>query len=340
MTGLGGFLRSEAIGQGLVVATKAAVPEARIAACQALGRHGNSDHVFAIAARLGETYWQVEIAAVRTLQAIGGPRAVNVLVTAMDRTEGRVREAVNAALHQLTGEDFHCNPVQCKQWWDRHRELYKDPPDRSKKSTRPPQDPPLGPAVAGYFGIQTRSRRIVFVLEASAAMHLPMGKALIVVGEPDETRFDSAMTRLIEAIEQLPEGTGYNVVFYNEKIKVWKSKKSRSRVRNREFVRKWMADAKPAGAAAVHDALVQALDRSGREPHARLRATAPDTVFLIAGGPTSAGSLAFEADIVDEIEHLNRLCQATIHTVAVGTTAPNGFLRALAARCAGRFVKL
>jgi len=334
-----GYLRSDAIGRGLVGATAAVAAEVRVAACQALGRHGRPEHVNALLARFGETFWQAEIAAIHALQAIGGPGAVNVLVTAMGTTEGHTRDVVNTALRQLTGKDFRGNPIECKQWWDRNRSQYKGPPERPKESVRR-QDSLPGSAGAGYFGIQSPSRRIVFVLETSAAMNLAMGLEKIVIGGSMETRFHCILTRLQEAIGLLPEDAVFNVVLYNEKVEVWKPKPSRTHRRNTEAARKWVAGTKPAGAAAVHDALVTALSRSGRGPNARLRATAPDTVYLIAAGPASAGDLAFEADIVDEIEHINRLCQATIHTVGVGKTAPVDFLRALAARCGGRFVSL
>jgi hypothetical protein len=136
----------------------------------------------------------------------------------------------------------------------------------------------------------------------------------------------------------MPEDVSFNVLLYGDKVTAWKRDPVSARAGNKKAARRWLARVKTSGSAAVFEALLQALDPAGRETNARLVPTMPDTIFLLAGGWTGGRELALEADIVEEVARVNRLAQVAIHVIAVGRSAPTDFLRALAARCGGRFV--
>jgi len=342
-----GRLRSDAIGQALVLATAAPAPEARVAACLALGRPDRSAHVLPLSARLGDPCWQVESAAIRALRTIGGRKAVDALLTAVTVTDGCVRERANDALRELTGEDFHGDAVRWSKWWERYGEGYEGPPRRhgKQKAERPPSqrdNAESDPDAVDYFGIRTRSRRIAFVLDTSGVMGLAAGPQKIVIGgeekAPTWRRIDQAVDALKDAISTLPEDAVFNVLLYGDKVTSWKRELAPADGRNKKAAQKWLARAKPAGGAAVFDALVRALDPASREARPRLRPTIPDTIFLLAGGWTGGRELAVEVDVVEEVERINRLAQVVIHTISVGEDAPADFLHTLASRCGGRFV--
>ena len=340
-----GSLRSDAVGRALVGAASAPSAAVRVAACQALGWHSSTEEVPALEVRLGDRCWQVGIAATESLRARGGKESVDALVTVVGLGGGRRAEEIRSALCFLTGKDFQQDAVQWRKWWKSNRDHY-----------RAADAKPGAPATAGgsrvepggfeCFGIRTHSRRITFVLDRSVAMKLSMGKAVIVVttsgGEADPAgfRMHQAREALAHAIGDLAAEVNFNVILYGDKVTAWKREMVPADDRNKAEVSKWLARVKPEGEAAVFDALVRAMDPSGREAGASLRASASDTIFLLAGGPAGGGDVALEADIVEEIERLNRLHQVVIHTVAVGETAPRGFLRSLASRCNGQFAAL
>jgi len=340
-----GRLRSDAIGNALIVATSAPAAEARVAACLALGRHGRPEHALPLSARLGDPYWQVETAAIRALRAIGGRKSVNALVTAVTVTAGRVREHANEALRALTGEDFHGDAGKWTEWWEQHGEQYRGPPKLGKARTSSRRgDAAAGAECFECFGVRTGSRRIVFVLDTSEIMEFAMGRAKIAGGfgadgyDSESRRIDHAVSALKDAISILPENAVFNILIYGDQVTEWKQDPVPAHARNKEAAEKWLARAVPAGGAAVFDALIRALEPAGRETQARLSATSPDTVFLLAGAPPGGRELAVAIDVVDEVERINRLANVVIHTIAVGNGAPAEFLRDLAARCGGRFV--
>ncbi|MBN2490674.1 MAG: HEAT repeat domain-containing protein [Planctomycetes bacterium] len=340
-----GHLRSEAVGHALLLATSAAAAEVRVAACLALGKHARPEHALSLGARLEDSHWQVEVAAIHALSAIGGREAVDVLVTAVGLSVGRVREEAGRALHRLTGESFEQDALGWKPWWDRNREQYRGPVPRSETAS-PAASPEAAAAGVACFGIRTHSRRIAFLLDTSAAMALRMGSVALVVhprgsdADPTGRRMHCVLRATSEALATLPEDTAFNILLFGDKVSAWKPDLVPAQARNREAAQKWLTRVQPSGGAAVFDALVRAFDPAGRETSAPLRATAADTFFVVMGSPASGGALALETDIVEEIERINRLEQVAIHTVAVGGSAPLGFLRALAARCGGRFVML
>ena len=337
---LAGHLHSDSIRNALVLASGSSTAEVRVAACQALGQHGRPEAVFPLSARIGDTHWQVEIAAIRALQTIGGAKAVNALVTAAGMAPGRLRTEVTAALRQLTGQDPGSDPGSWKAWWEKHRNDYREPSASSSRTTRATR------ATRGArgenpddSGLVVPSTRIVYILDISSTMDWPPAGLAQTLSVSMDRRIDRARNLIAEAIALLPENVSFNVVVYNDKVKVWKRKPVPALARHREAARKWLSQVKPGGSAALFDALVHAFDPAGREAGRRLRPTDADTFVLVAAGPPTAGELAVPSEILDEVAALNRLPQAAIHTVAVGESAPTVLLQALSARNHGRFVR-
>ncbi len=340
-----GYLRSETIRNALVGASSGPSAGARVAVCRALEKHPGPAHVLALKTRLEDSHWQVKVAAVHALCAAGGRDAVDVLVSAVGNTQSRVRNEVDRALHLMTGMEFHQDALRWKEWWDRNREHYHGPAPKPKDSPRK-ERPAAERTGIECFGIQTHSRRITFIIDGSVAMNLVMGKTAIlgpqpgIKVDPNELKMSYARKAMADALAALPSDSAFNILVYGNKVKAWKHDLVPANASNKKAARDWLARVKPKGCAAIFDAIVRAFDPAGREASAHLRSKAADTFFIVAGGPASGGDIAVEADIVEEIERLNRLKQVNIHTVSVAKNGPTGLLRALASRCGGRYTVL
>ncbi|HLG43347.1 MAG TPA: HEAT repeat domain-containing protein, partial [Planctomycetota bacterium] len=121
--------------------------------------------VHALHRRLEGDPWPVAAAAVEFLQEIAAPQSVPVLIDAMARYEGRLRNDIRDALATMTGESRPADPATWKTWWDANGDAFLN------GTYSPPggQSATVG-FYTDFFGIPVRSSRILFVLDRSDSM--------------------------------------------------------------------------------------------------------------------------------------------------------------------------
>jgi HEAT repeat protein len=190
--------------------------------------------------------WEVKLQALRGLEKAGTEETVGPLIELLGRfraDEGRLKDQVLAALRKLTGvEILSDDPNAWKAAWT------------AKKAG---QEPAEGQTIAEpteFYGLRTRSTRIVFVLDRTGSMMAPGSEparsvfklpAETVGGEKEPpaekaareecariqkrwaerkaaTRMDVAKKELIGTVYVLHPKVHFNVVWYESVPKPWK----------------------------------------------------------------------------------------------------------------------
>jgi hypothetical protein len=321
----------------------------------------------ALVVQLQSDYWQLKISAAHALRAIGSLAAVEPLVEAIARSDGRLKVEFNEVLAALTGVNKHGDAAAWKAWFDANKDAISKG-SYSAKASEPGAPPGRAQTTVTFYGIPVESKSVIFVLDRSGSMVDPSdwdtGKetpATSTGGAPEpgsdiqkkgDRKIDIARWQLKKSIVQLPEGTEFNVIFFSHEVVSLSEKmlKMSSATKTQAFT--WIDKLEPYGGTNTYDALERALSYAVTGTMGeRLQKTGVDTVCLLTDGMPTAGQVAKAEDICAAIRALNKTRKVKIHTVGVFTVSKGAdaakdlkekedgikFLKQLAEENGGRF---
>jgi len=330
-------------------------PEVRIVAIEAVGRQGDRSAVLALAKSLEDTFWQVRVVAIDALTQVGGATSVEALILAMARCEGRIMQDIIAALKKLTGQNFHDNRALWRKWWMENRAGYTGPPDAPTKKDEDEtekdeaikkwQDRTGGIA---FYGIRSRSKRIVYILDISNSMNMPLGATRptqtgrMVMGAHGNRKMDQAIGELTSSITSLPEDATFNIVFYNHEVRVWNKRQVQATAGNKKKAIAWTRTITASGNTNIFDALERAFKLAGRGTFDAGYAIAADTFYLLSDGISNRGRIIDRNEMLQETARPNRFRKVMIHTIALGNRSQVDveFMQGLAGDTGGEFVHI
>jgi hypothetical protein len=288
-------------------------------------------------------------AAVATLKALDDPRAVPPLVEARRRTSGLVAEEIDLLLYRFTGKKFSGVGADAMWagWWKSEGEawLAAPVPERHEGGLG-------GSGGAEFYGIETRSNRIVFVLDRSYSMRLPVPQKGPVTGpKRDEgvagkTKLEVAQRELERTIRKLAPDVHFGVVFYGADVKSWRPPPGLlpATPENKKEAIDWFMALPPHGSTATFSALAEALryakvggGKSATDP------AGADTIFLLSdGAPTrpGTGDLLLGAELDSAIQaflEANRDFRCVVHTIGVGRDQNRELMMRLARETGGTY---
>ncbi len=296
-------------------------PSVRLAALGAIVvRKDPSLAEFALKA-LSEPEWPFRQAAARALAAIGDVKAVGPLVAAMAAEDGRLLVDYSDALQHLTGAALGPNPEAWKRWYDDHRSELggKTAPTVLPKPGKNPLAPPVD-----YYGIQTRSLKLLFLIDCSGSMNETIGQAGVTTGEQfTGKKIDIAKRMLKAAISQLHPSTEFNVIVFNTDARQLADKLVVATPEQKHLMNERVDELVGRGGTYTYGGLKLAFGLTD----ATVTPTKPpvDTIFLLSdGAPTEAsfedGVPALPMDpqkIIDAVRQWNPFRAVTIHTIAI-----------------------
>jgi hypothetical protein len=334
----------------IVFATDAAMPEGRARVLRWLGDRKVAAGYDAAVASLAAEESAVARAAVAAVRALDDPRCVPGLVGARAKAAGLLAHEIERALHHFTGRRFFGPGADAMWagWWRTEGEAWL----KSAGAERPkPVDPELRGGAA-FYGIATRSDRIVFVLDRSGSMRHPVPPAEPVSGAtrdtrvPGDTKLEVAKNQLARTIRKLDPGVKFAVVFYSHEVSVWKKPPGMAPATtdNKNKAIEWFMRQQPVGSTMIFDALEAALryakvggGKSATDPRGA------DTIFLLSdGAPTVAGgNLLLRgpalADAVKEFLAANRAFGCVVHTIGIGAEHNRALMEQLAHETGGTY---
>jgi uncharacterized protein YegL len=315
------------------------------AALEALGRQNADESIAVLLERLEDPRWQIRAAALRGLSFYREARVVDALLEHVEKEDGVLRRHVFTALGRILGESLPGTVEAWSSWWRAHREELIAKWD-ALPGLGPVQDdlPPVHieghRGSTSFYGIQTTSKHIIFVIDVSGSMGEFGG-----TDEQGRERIDVVKSELTNAIRSLTAEDGddrgtasFNIVAYAADVRVYKDGKMIPATRrNKDKAFAWIDDLEAIGATNIFDALEQAFQIIGGRASRDLERGA-DTIFLMTDGKPNRGRVTDPVLIRSEIRKLNLSRQITIHTIGVGPDHNAAFLRALASENNGQYL--
>ncbi len=307
-------------------------PDVRVVvgALDALGVRDEPEAVNALRAKLYDARWPVRAAAVASLGKTGRAAAAGALVEAMAAAKGRDLDDIRAALRMLTGKDFAAAPGPWKDWWDREGRTFKGAKERPPDAVPLAGDAPAAPPSSGldvpegeegtrFYGIETHSTRVLFVLDFSGSMNFAGS-------EKDGTRkkVDVLREELRKALTGLPDGSKFNLVTFANGVNVWKKVPA---VRDRASLNDaiaWVAKTGALGSTNIYDALETGFKLIGGGG-GKDKAAEPafDTVFFMTDGKPTSGKVTDPKLILGDVRRWNEARKVRLHVVGMGGHGKN-----------------
>ncbi|MHC4407904.1 MAG: vWA domain-containing protein [Planctomycetota bacterium] len=173
-----------------------------------------------------------------------------------------------------------------------------------------------------FYGLKTKSKRIVFCIDVSISMDFPMDGR----GGKREPRRTRTLRELTRTLERLPADVEFNVILFSQRITpLWRR----------------LRPAEPKQRAAA----LEFVRRAGTEPGTDIWAavaaalsSGADTAFLLGDGEPSVGRILDPALILHDATAANATQRLRIHAVGLSRDQNTELLYNLARASGGQFV--
>ena len=277
----------------------------RVAAAAGLGVLRDDASFELVTELLDDSSTSVRREALASLISMRRRDGVALLIERLEAETGRYKLDVARALRLLTGRDQGESAARWRAFWRAEGEDFELPTAadaHAAEDSRTKRDNKKDPGEARsatFYGHRIRSERVLFVVDASQSMkHKVRG---------GKTRFEVAREQLISAFEDMPDGTLFNIIFFDGAITSWQDQlvplHDESRQEAGEFVRK----KKLVFATWIYDALEEAF----RDPLV-------DTIYFLSDGQPYGGQIDDSAIIREEVRRWNSARRIRIHSVSIG----------------------
>ncbi|MDJ0975189.1 MAG: hypothetical protein QNJ98_12065 [Planctomycetota bacterium] len=340
----------------LAVAKAKDLPEARIRVLNWIADNKMVSAFDVAVACLKGPEMAVKRSAVFTLEVLDDPRAVKHLIGALAKANGLYAEELESTLHYFTGRSFESSHKIWSRWWAKEGASWLATEADKRHEKRPATAHEGG--TTSFYGVETKSKRIVFVLDRSGSMKSPASeesrkpekpKGPVTGGgkdgekdaDPDikgDTKMEVAKNQLAWSIKTLPKDVYFNVVFFSNAVEVWKTPPEMvpATPGHKSDATEWFMKIDAAGSTRTFEALLKALDYAANEGGA-------DTIFLLSdGSPTIPGGTealkgeALETEYGAFLER-NKLYKCVVHTIGVGPQHNRTLMRRIANDTGGTY---
>ncbi len=276
------------------------------------------------------------LAAIRSLRYYHDKRGIEPLIAFLEREDlKRERTDAHLALTSLTGVDHGPYADPWKTWWEDQKKTFVMPKD--PKPTGDVKPPKKGTT---FYGIQTLSDKVLFVVDISKSMR----KQARGEGAQGKSKWEALKTQLFGAVYGLRPTDTFNVILFNHSVIPWKTKKVIASDLNKDALKSWVEKQEPKkegghGIPIGGTNLFDSLEQAFRIAH---RVTGPpdlDTVFFLTDGRPTAGKIRKRQRMLQIFAEWNKTAHLTIHTIGVGVEHDPEFMKELARIGDGRYVR-
>jgi hypothetical protein len=321
-----------------------------IQALMGLKDRKDPETVAPIAKLLSHETWVVQVTAASALAGIGSTKAVRPLIEALGKTTGRVQDDINESLKKLTGQKFQPDFDQWKRWYEENKEEIEGEGAKGLRGGRKAKQP----EDSSFYGITTRSKHIVYVLDISGSMNLEIGGKGVASPNPGDEekasgpKIEIAKKELKRAIRQLAPDSKFTIIIFNEIVKVWKPKLIEAKQKNKNEAYIFINELEASGSTFTFGALKEAFKLAGMgavDPHYE---SGVNTIFLLSDGmPTDQTfPMAKPMDtkkILKAVRQWNKLNKVVIHAIAIDPNTQGAkfirFMKQLADENGGKYTE-
>ncbi|MFC1587936.1 VWA domain-containing protein [Planctomycetota bacterium] len=236
--------------------------------------------------------WRLQTAIFDRLRQAKTKDTLDVLIAMLQRTrKGRLQTLMLDLLYAWTGETFAGDIPYWQKWWLQARESF----DFSKIEA-----PDIDPRQENKFTkLKVISKNVVFVIDISKSMQWG-------------GRIRLAKKELLRIISSFPQDVCFNVIFFSEKVWLWKPDLVPATDKNRRDAGTWIFNKKLEPGTNTFGALTAAVNSSA------------DTVFFLSDGDPQCGTITNMTTIEGIITRRNRIKRISINTIGFffGTLPP------------------
>ena len=331
-------------------------PDARVSAAALRGLRGRKeDLVFAFACDcLKSEAWPVRREAIAVLEGINATKILRPLIEALAREDGRLRDDIRDALRRLTSQNFDSDPEDWKRWYTENRaELEGPAPTTSLFGAFKAKGP--APEKKSVYGIESRSRRILFIIDTSGSMKEKIAQAKGTITGPDAdsdelnmTKIEIAKKHLRNSIRMLEPEASFNIVAFGTHVIRWKETMVKGDMQTKNEAYAFVRDMEAAGGTWAYGALQEAFRMAGQGILDKHYDPVVDTVYFISDGAPTNNDMdkpEFQdpEEILAAVREWNRIGKMIIHAVAIDPKAGGGtfigFMKKLAAENGGQYAQ-
>ncbi|MEM1450905.1 MAG: hypothetical protein AAGI22_17425 [Planctomycetota bacterium] len=238
--------------------------------------------------------------ALEIVQLDRSPDHVPELIGALDTDDLDVRKAIEMALILLTGVDHGGSPGRWTKWWEDEGKDLPLPEFEVAKERRNERERSKNRARrTEFYGLTVKGDGVCLLLDASGSMEE--------MNEWEETRLDIAKQQTIGALERLPDGTAFNVVFFGTVVSAWRDKMAVLDDATREEAIAFIEAQDYLGGTALYDALEEVFE----DP-------ALANLYVLSDGAPMGGTTDDPEEILASVKRWNRKRRAIIHTISIG----------------------
>ncbi len=340
-------------------------PAVRCAAFDSLARLRSPAVVDRAIEHLDDSSWQARASAIGALTAVRHRDAIEPLIERMAVEEGRLKQDIAEALEAITGKGYGLRLDGWESFWKQYSTRFEIPTDeelarlRQKQAERRAEYSGADGAVR-YHGVETPSRRIVFVVDISGSMEQEVSdrERYKASDYPSLARMEIVKSELRKSIAGLEPYVRFNILTFGTDVDAWKKKMVAANPLNRSSADTFLERLEPLGGASksglaeaglaasanleagktnTYGALMAALQVEEGSPSEY--SVDADTVFFLSDGRPSTGRFIDPDEILAAVRRANELRRVVIHTFAIGEFQ-KGFMRKLAAENGGTFIDL
>ena len=305
---------------------------------------------------------ELRIAAIRALgryRHLAVPPALMERVMGIDpASETEELQELYTALKKLWGGEGEFtvsapDKEQLLQWWATNKGRVADQLIKlaggQAIAGRPTSDEEGSPWQGrDFYGLQIRSNRVLFIVDVSFSMDEPANE------DPNLKKIDVAKRELKRAIQGLPEGGVFGLMFFSHKMYQEPDRQLAEdgedlkikfgpglvevNAKNKERALEWVDSVRTGASTNIYDPLELAF-QYGRDPEVikECGKLAPDTIFFVSDGAPTSGKFTDIEVIREHVQGWNRTGRITLNTIGVGKDQDIAFLRALAEDNGGRY---
>ncbi len=330
------------------------VPELRRSALQVLAENKDASRFDFFGGLLNHDDWSTRAIAAGWMERAKTKKAVGMLIERLGKEqEGtRVFGDIDDALGRMTGMTRWETAEEWSTWWKNSEAAFEFPKNSGAVGTRKTkeEEPALGTGGvhAKFYGIQVETKRAIFIIDISGSMNEPT-KNPDYGGRP---RVDVAKDELIKLIDELPQGSWFNMVTFSTGVEQWlenlaeasgekpstgkrkpkggpstgggldKPKDEKEAKKDEEKVKKHDAELRQKAKEYVQRQgangatnIYDAFELAFEDPDV-------DTIFFLTDGQPTAGKETDPTAIREAVRRWNAGRGVRIHTVAVGDNFP------------------
>jgi Mg-chelatase subunit ChlD len=264
---------------------------------------------------------------------------VDLVLARFGKEEGRLRDDCARILKALTGGDVAATPEAWKQWWAAQRDAWNGPPPERKGLPDPDKVPEEvaknAGKTGGFFGVETSSRRLCFVIDLSGSMN---EKA---ADKGKDTRADMAKAELVRAVRDLADGSLFSLVLFSNDVRIWKKEMTVASEETKTAAIAFVQASPVVGSTNTYGALEAAfalgepLKQKGSDAYAD---PLLDTIIFLSDGKPTHGRTLKTSEIRAAVREWNKRRRVTVHAIAFGKDADFDFMKGLATDTGGKFV--